>query len=450
MQIPFIGEGLASRFLKRSPERLINLYPVMHQGSIYPASLMGTPGYRIFSKINNAKIRMIHAMDGVLYCLAGERFYRVDSDGRTYQKGVVPGTTRPRASDNGTQLVMPVGDGYIYNKTTDVVAEITDPDYEQSTSCCFVGQYISFVKDNSGEFILSNFADASSIEALDFATAEAAPDDLIANQRFKGTQWLLGTDSTEVWYLTAESFPMNPVPGHYWDIGCIAKYSVASNENYIAWLGKDKQVYVSTGGQPVPVSTESTAYQIDKLSIVNDAEGFIYTQEGHTFYQLTFPTEKRTFVYDFGMQRWHERKSGESRHRASMHVNVYGKNIIADFQTGNLYEMSLDYGDENTSRIVRECITPGVHNDGEMIRFSRLELMAETGVTPLNDPESVVQVRWSDTGADWGNWVNMDYGERGERLTRLRLHSCGSSRERYHHLRTSTKGQVNWLALSIR
>ncbi|MGB0848758.1 MAG: hypothetical protein ACPGSM_18640 [Thiolinea sp.] len=447
MQIPFIGDGVASRFLKRSPEKLINLYPVIHEGNIFSASLMGTPGFRIFADINNARIRMIHVMDGVLYCLAGERFYRVDSDGSSFQKGVIPGTTRPRAADNGTQLVMPVGDGYIYNKTLDSVAQITDPDYEQSTSCCFVGQYISFVKENSGEFLLSAFQDASDIDALDFATSEAAPDDLIANQRFKGTQWLIGTDSTEVWYVTAESFPMNPVPGHYWDVGCIAKYSVDSNENYIAWLGNDRQIYASTGGQPQVISDEDMAYQLSKLSVVDNAEGFLYTMEGHTFYQITFQTDKKTFVYDFQTQRWHERQSGQTRHRASMYAYVYGKHIIADYQTGKLYEWSLDFGDEDTARITRECITPGVHNNGEVIRFPRIELMAETGVTPLNDDEDVVQVRWSDTGADWGEWVNMPYGARGERFTRLKLHGCGSSKERYHHLRTTTKGQVNWLSL---
>lgn len=447
MQIPLIGNGSPSRFQKRSPEKLVNLYPVIHPDNLTPVSLAGTPGFRIFSNINNSKIRMLHVMDGVLYCLAGEKFYRVDSDGSHFQKGVVPGTVRPRPANNGTQLAIPVGDIYYYDSAADSVSSFSLPNSAQSNSAAFVGQYIAYAQLNSGRFYLSAAGDASSVNALDFANAESSPDDVVANHRFKGQHWLLGLDSTEVWYITGESFPLNPVPGMAWDVGCAAKHSIASDRKYIAWLSNEKQMVASLGGEPQVISTENTDYQISNLSRIDDAEGLMYTEEGHTFFQLTFPEANKTIVHDFKTGHQHERQSSQNRHRASMHAYAYNKHIIADFQTGKLYEWSLDYYDEDTARITRECITPGVHSNGDVIRFPSIELQAETGVTPLNDPEDVVQVRWSETGADWGSWVNMPYGKQGERFTRLRLHGCGSSKERYHHLRTSTKGKVNWLGL---
>ena len=59
---------------------------------------------------------------------------------------------------------------------------------------------------------------------------------------------------------------------------------------------------------------ESLIQSIRETSTIADAIGFTYTQRGHKFYVLTFPTGGLTLVYDIAQGLWHERQSyGQTR-----------------------------------------------------------------------------------------------------------------------------------------
>lgn len=426
---------------------LVNCYPEIHQGNLSNASIAGTAGLAHFSTVSDDPVRMLHEVDGVLYALAGTTFYEIGSDGTaTAKTGSVPAGVSPKADDNGTQIVMPIGDGYVYTIATGAVTQITDLDYNNSSSCAFIGQYISFIEDGTGQFFISAFQDATDLDALDFATGESDPDINIANHQFQGNHWLFGTKTTEVWYLSGEAFPMNPYNNGKYNIGCGARLSVASNEDYICWVTPNRRIYASTGGKPVAISTPEVEYQLGLLFTVNDGVGFIYSEEGHTFYQISFAN--LTICYDFTTQWWFERTSNYGRHYANHHIYAYGRNLVSDYRSGIIYEMKLDHGSDAGDAIIREGILPPIFL-GQTDSLDSVDFIAEMGITPINEPDAHFQLRYAPEGADWRNWVSRTLGAQGQTLKRLNFDSFEAMDSVYLNWRVSVNAPFRLIRADV-
>jgi len=80
--------------------------------------------------------------------------------------------------------------------------------------------------------------------------------------------------------------------------------------------------------------------------VTSDAIGYTYSQAGHEFYMLTFPTEDVTWCFDLASQLWHRRAWRDPvtgiyhRHRSNC-CAVFGDDIIVgDFENGKIYKLS--------------------------------------------------------------------------------------------------------------
>lgn len=447
MDIPLVSEGFADRSLKVNPGFLRNYFARFNPGSTSTVSLQPSPGLTLFANIANAPIRAMRDVDSVLFAVAGGNLYELDANGSQLNRGQIPGTIRPKMTDNGNQLVIPVGGVYIYDKEAETLNQVTLPvDLESCSAAAFVGQYVCYMKDGSGEVWVSDFGDASTIQALQFFTSEQVPDNNVSIHEFQGNLWIFGLKSTEVWHVTSQVIPLNPFENGATNIGCGARLSVASNEDYIVWLSQDRRVFRSAGGKPEQISSPNVDFALSQMDSVNDGEGFIYTQEGQTFYELSFNNGNRTFVCDLGMfainplWAWHERSSysdnDDNRHRASFYAPVYGKHLVGDYQTGNIYSINLDDDKANDTLIRREFVIPAIQSN-KPVTLNSLEIKGDVGTTPLNEDDYVLECRWSDTGADWGNWVQKSAGAQGKRRTQFKWNGLSQFEERFFHLRTT-------------
>ena len=79
-----------------------------------------------------------------------------------------------------------------------------------------------------------------------------------------------------------------------------------------------------------------------------DAEAYTYTEDGHYFWVISFPTADATWVYDVTTKLWHERAwlSGGTlhRHRSRGHAYVFGKHLVGDWETGTIAQRSSSIG----------------------------------------------------------------------------------------------------------
>ncbi len=181
-----------------------------------------------------------------------------------------------------------------------------------------------------------------------------------------------------------------------------------------------------------------------------DAVGYSYRDQGHTFWVLRFPSANNgfgaTWVYDTATNMWHERGfwsqkgfTGYSAHLSTCHCWAYNTHLVGDWNSGNIYAMSIAYLDDNGTPIRRCRRAPHISTEREWIYFQKLEVQMEVGDGPIpalldgagNPRGPQVMLRWSnDGGRTWGNehWVSA--GQVGEYEDRVRWLRLGRARDR--------------------
>jgi hypothetical protein len=356
-------------------------------------------------------------------------------------------------ADNGTQIFLACNpNGYIYNESTNVFAKITDPDFAGAVTVAYLDGYFVFNQPNSQIIWVSQLLDGTSIDPLDFASAEGSPDGVVGILSDHRELWVFGTDSVEVWYDSgATDFPLQRIQGAFNEIGCVAPFSIAKLDNGIFWLGTDARgqgiVYRANGYTGQRVSTHAIEWQIQQYGNISDAVAYTYQQDGHAFYVLNFPTGNTTWVYDVATQAWHERAGFDNgdftRHRGNNQCNFGGNIIIGDYENGNIYQFDLNvYADNGQAqKWLRSwrALPTGENNLRRTAQHS-LQIDMESGVG-LNtgqgsDPE--VMLRWSDDGGHtWSNEHWSPVGKIGEYYKRVFFRRLGMTmkiRDRVYEL----------------
>jgi hypothetical protein len=433
---------------------MVNLFPeIVPEAGKEPAFLQRAPGLRQLVQLPTGPVRGLWTYGDYAYAVSGNRFYQIDSNWNYTDKGNVSGSNPVNMVDNGTQLFIAAGaTGYIYNANTDVFAQITDPDFYGAVGVGFLDGYFVYNEPNSQKFWVTSLYDGTSVDPLDFASAEGSPDDLVTLIVDHREVWLFGQTSVEVWYNAGlPDFPLARIQGAFNEIGCQAPYSVAKLDNALFWLGKDARgngiVYRSKGYTGERVSTHAVEWQIQQYSTLADAVAYTYQQDGHAFYVLNFPTANTTWVFDVSTGVWHERAGWEdnnfTRHLGQCQMNFANEIVIGDYVTGTLYAYDMNVYSE--AGLVQKWLRswralPTGQNDLKRTAQHSLQLDCESGVGLMtgqgSDPQ--VMLRWSDDGGHtWSNehWKSMGQtGHYGQRVIWRRLGMTQKLRDRVYEI----------------
>ena len=397
MKTPILGQSYVARSVNAADARMVNLFPEVVTEGEETGFLQRAPGLKFLQTVGTGPIRALwaHQTNGSdFYVVSGQSFYKLTGTTATPTfLGTVSGTGPVSIADNGTQIFLACNpDGFIYNEVTNVFAKITDLDFAGAVTVTYLDGYFVYNQPNSQIIWVSQLLDGSSVDPLDFASAEGSPDGVVALISDHRELWVFGTDSVEVWYDSgATDFPLTRIQGAFNEIGCVAPFSVAKLDNGLFWLGTDARgqgiVYRANGYTGVRVSTHAIEWQIQQYGNISDAVAYTYQQDGHAFYVISFPTGNATWVYDAATQAWHERagfSNGEfTRHRSNNQCNFGGTIIVGDYENGNIYQFDLEtYADNNQpQKWLRSwrALMPGQNNFRRTSQHT-LQLNAETGV----------------------------------------------------------------------
>ena len=489
MKTPILGSSYVARSINAADNRMINLFPeVIPEGGKEPGFLNRAPGLKLQRAVGTGPIRALwaHQTNGAdFYVVSGTEVYKMTSLTATPVKlGDVADGGPVSIADNGTQLFFACnGPSYIYNEATNEFKQITDPDFPGAATVGYLDGYFVFNEPNSQRIWVTALLDGTSIDPLDFASAEGSPDGLVAVNIDHREAWLFGTDSVEVWYdVGGTDFPLQRIQGAFNEIGCVAAFSIAKLDNSLYWLGTDARgqgiVYKANGYAGQRVSTHAIEYAIAQYGNISDALAYTYQQEGHGFYVLTFPSANATWVYDAATQAWHERAglvNGQfTRHRSNCQCNFGGETVVGDFENGNIYTFDLDVYSDNgqAQKWLRSWrALPTGQNNLKRTAHHSLQLDAETGVglngltndtnvflvteaednlitesgdfilssitqIPIEPPQAML--RWSDDGGHtWSSehWTSMGrIGEYGHRTIWRRLGMTLKLRDRVYEV----------------
>lgn len=458
MKTPILGSTYVARSVNAADARMVNLFPeIVPEGGKEPAFLNRCPGLEFQQTVGAGPIRALwvsQTYPDTFYIASGNEFYKLTGLTTTpVRLGNISGTGPVSIADNGTQLFIACGaKGYIYNQSTNVFAEILDPDFPGATTVTYLNGYFVFNEPNSQKIWISQLLDGTSVDPLDFASAEGAPDGVVGIINDHKELWVFGTDTTEVWYDAGiADFPLAPIQGAFNEVGCVSAFSIAKLDNSLFWLGSDPRgrgiVYRADGYTAKRVSTHAVEWQIQQYESISDAVAYSYQQDGHVFYVLNFPTANRTWVYDAATGSWHERagwNNGEfTRHRSNNQCNYQGNIVVGDYENGNIYTFNLDvYADNGqVQRWLRSWrALPTGQNNLKRTAQHNLQLDIQSGVGLNNgqgdDPQ--VMLRWSDDGGHtWSNehWVKIGkIGEYGFRAIWRRLGMTEKIRDRVYEV----------------
>jgi hypothetical protein len=425
LKTPILGGSYVARSINAADNRMVNLFPEAvpeGSGGKEAGFLLRCPGLRLLATVGAGPIRGLWVTNGIAYIVSGSQLYSMTTSYVSTFRGTVSGTGPVSMADNGTQLFIACNPlSYIYNTSTLVFAQITDVDFPGAGSVGYLDGYFVFNEPNTQKFWVTNLLDGTSVDPLDFASAEGYPDDVVALIVDHREIFLFGNNSVEVWYdAGTPDFPMARVQGAFMEVGCEAAYSVAKLDNSVFWLGSDARgrgiVYRANGYAPARISTNAVEYAIQSYGNITDAIGYTYQQDGHPFYVLIFPSAEATWVYDVSTQLWHERAGFENglfvRHRSNCQMSFNNEIIVGDYENGRLYAFDLDvYADNNqTQKWLRSwrALATGQNNLKRTAHHS-LQLDAETGVglnaTPGYDAEKLITESGNYLTTEAGNYL---------------------------------------------
>lgn len=492
----FIGPAYQLKSENVDAQRCVNLYPeVIESGNGkggQVAYLKKTPGLTQLFSVGVGPIRLIHVENferdnpvekGVVYVVSGSEIYACSYQYGAWSTklcgsvGTSLGPVSAHSIKKGTspkyQTVFVDGDNNYLVKSDDydggcfassgfgTFASFGLTPVLGATQVTWIDGYLIMISKASNEFNVSEWA-GTTFAALDFATSEGNPDNIVGMVALNRDLILFNTVSTEIFTNTGNpDFPFERVQSGYIEMGCVAQFSVVKTSGSVFWLSRDESgqgvVMAASGPTPQRISTYAIEYAISTYADISTARAFTYQSQGHSFYVLNFA--EATWVYDLSTKMWHERAYLDSgvlkRHRADSHgfLPSLGIQIVGDYANNKVYQLDENSNTDAGNPIKRLRATPHLSNELKRVFFGSLQIDMETGIgldgiQQGSDP--IIMMQYSDDGGHtWSNELQASIGKLGNYKTRAIWRRLGSSRDRIFQVSVTDPIDVTFIDAEI-
>jgi hypothetical protein len=411
----------------------------------HPYPIYGSAGLQDFATLTDGgAVRDMIELNGHLHTVAGRAIYRVDEAGSGGAEpiGGMPSDGLVTMAFNRANEITVVCDGIAKVITGATVTDITNTNLEPSSSVSSLGGY-SIHTQRRGRFQWSGIDNAHAFDALDFATAESQPDEIVIG-KVLGRQFLpFGTKTIEFWNLTPEgnaAFTWQ----HTIDVGCWAAGSVCeipvltkeAATNSIAFAATNRQggyaaVCLVENGAARVISKHDVDRAIEAEPDKNSITSCAWSEGGNSFYCIS----GSTFSWQWNSRtgQWNERQSYGLNRWKIRSTQHFGSGLIAgDYTSNKLYRMSRNYFDEAGDPLIMTIQTPPVHSFPEGLEFLALYLDVIPGVGIISGAPEVVNpqimVSWADDGINFTAPRLLDLGRAGATVKRVLTTRLGQSK----------------------
>ena len=444
-QSPIINDELAINcFCERSESA----------GAATRMALLRTPGRKLFCTLPESQVPGGYTVNGRTF-FASANLWEVDASGNKTNRGSLGATpTRPTMiTSNETQLVvLNNGNLFVLTLATNVFTAVDMAQFNGPVlQIGFIAGYIVAMLENSHTFQMSNLEDATTWNGLNISTNSYAPDNYVSMICDHNETWFMSGKKAFGYYLSQGlSFPpLIPIQGAFMESGSGATFAITQADNSVFWLDQDERGYMVArrlnGYNGDRVSTHAVELAWQQFKVATDAVGWTYQERGHTFWVIYFPSAKQTWAYDISQNLWHQRASWIEEtgiylaDRAMCHTFNFGKHLVGDWATGNVYELSSNYYDDAGAIIRGNRRSPTISKENAWVYYSQLEFVMETGLAPAvplydgdGQPRPVqLMLRWSDDGGKtWSNTYYLSVGFPGEYNKRVIKRMLGRGRKR--------------------
>lgn len=444
----FVGPSYVLDGRKASAQRSVNLYlSALEAGGKASFIMEQVPGLITRLSIGGACRGAIEAA-GRCFAVFGSGLFEIYSDWTRELRGTLSTSTGALSMDYGLfQLVIVDGDhGYTLGLSSNTFAQIADADFPGADTVRFISNYFVLTRARDGQqFNWTAINDASDIDALEFASSEYLPDDLVTHCVLNNELWLFDEKSTSVYFLSGAENVFQRNNGATMEVGVLSARSAVKTDSSLMFLGRDMNgggmVYRTEGYRMVRVSTQAIEEALAASTDMTKAVAYTYQMNGRTFYCLNAPGLSSTWCYEISTGTWHERcdmdefgqfKAGRVTH----HAYAFGKHLGFG-SDGAVYEMSPGHFMNGSDELVCERTSPSQAVPTlDRQTFSEFILDVTTGQAESGSPS--VELSWSNNGGlTFGDPVLQSLGAIGQYFARLVWRRLGIARDRVWRLRFS-------------
>lgn len=399
-----VGSFSQERFTQLDCQRTLNLFQIMDPEGKKPKALYPTPGRKLLLTLPAGdNVRRLFTFKGFYYAVCGQDIYRIDDANNTVKlTSSIPLLTNTGhigvdANQNNQIIFVDGTAGYLWDNNASTFTKITHANFPPFPSDVIFkdGRFIVNNRDTAGFYLsaINNGADWPGV----FAQINSEPDTIVGFENLRTQLFIFGSLVTEVWENRGGigmPFRLATSLGY----GCISVDSIAQEHELLFWLAKTKDgvgsVMMTDGTAPAPISTREIDEAISGYSKSDDAVGYIYKDKGQIFYQLTFPTAHKTFLFNVNTRLWSECEDlGAKRHIGQCHTFFANKHIIGAYNSAKLYEQSVEFLDNDGEAIHRQRITKHFSDPTyNRIRINEIQLDFAAGLAPASGPDEEPQV----------------------------------------------------------
>ncbi len=443
MIIPLFGTGIQSKSRVVTAQRRLNcFYEIVPDGDKTKVAIYGTPGMTLWITLDYFPVRgavtIAVGNNSFAYVVAGTKLLKITAiTGVVAVLGTLNSSTGSvdMAFDETTLLIVDGTNGYNLTLASDTFSQVTSAGFPNgATTCTWLVGY--FVAAYGNQFWISE--DGITWDALDVATASAAPDGIRRVVSQASQLVIFGTLTVEFWDVIASDFPFSQVGSSTLEMGLFSAFSAVKTSVGTFLLGRlntgQARVVLQQGFQAQPISTQDLETLINAYDTITDATGLSYVYQGHLFYQLNFPSANKSWLYDMSTQLWSEKAYGldEQRDRAQFFFRLQNNTYLTDFETGDIYLQDSSVFTDNGTPIARELIGKHFFNDFNRVVVDKFQLDMETGVGLQSgqgsDPQIMLQVS-RDGGRTFGNEIWTALGAIGKYITQVDWKRLGVARD---------------------
>lgn len=404
MRFGFVGSSYTGQLPNAVDQQSMNFYPESTEGhsEVAPIIQLPTGGLKLFSDLVDVPVRGEITVVDRSFAVAGSRFYEIDSAGVKTQRGIVTNDSKVVSMAGGTTqiLIASAGAIYVFDFTTNTFTTLALGTLLGPVS--FVGYCDGFfiaLLANSNQFQWSQLLNALVWDPLDTQKVSVFTGNVLSMIVDHREIWFFGERQTQVYFDSGSINVFDIVPGGFIEAGIYAPNTVVRLDNTLLWLGGDERgagvAWRAQGYTPSRVSNHAIEFAwqgyLQKFgpSGLSDAIAYSFQDQGHSFWQIYFPTANKTWVYDVATGQWHERGSWLLSngifiaHHSQVHTFNFGKHLVGDWASGKVFDMSIAYFDDDGQPLRRVRRAPFVNTDQLWSFHSQLQVYLESGVGPI-------------------------------------------------------------------
>lgn len=205
---------------------------------------------------------------------------------------------------------------------------------------------------NGAKWYAYSFASNTTISQTTELALQTKPDFAIAVQRIPGQSanvLVFGTTVCEIHTQIGGTQNYRRVNTISVDYGCLSVATIASADEFIAWLGVNESnapvILVYQGQGAYAISSDGIDYLLTTIQFPEDSTSSFVKIDGHLIYQLTFfnPVDNLTLMYDFNTKKFfHLSDENLNYHPARDYAYFGNETYFVSLNNGSIYRTSTD------------------------------------------------------------------------------------------------------------